>query len=182
LQSVSTNPTRPDLRVRAAVAKSCQAFRAKIFCLSKILIFRILSAIPPRLRGCEPTENYSKSIGEARPMVGNIIRMLARAPKSRAGFHFAATIGRRAETRRLCSGCMTRSTRLHVFVQHYQHPGQKQKHRGNKGMTPKHEGHPKDCNDESNQSHPAIFQVAFVHILQQEEDYRDEKILINRAL
>ena len=22
-------------------------------------------------------------------------------------------------------------------------------------MTPKHEGHPKDCNDESNQCHPA---------------------------
>jgi hypothetical protein len=53
-----------------------------------------------------------------------------------------------------CLG-MTRSTRLHVFVQHHQHPGQKQKHRGNNGMTPKREGHPKDCNDESNQCHPA---------------------------
>ncbi len=29
---------------------------------------------------------------------------------------------------------------------------------------------------------PAYFQVAFVHILQQEEDYRDEESLINRAL
>jgi hypothetical protein len=51
---------------------------------------------------------------------------------------------------------VTRSTRLHVFVQHHQHPGHKQKHRGNNGMPPKHEGHPKDCNDESNQCHPAI--------------------------
>ena len=48
-------------------------------------------------RGCEPTEKYSKSIGEARLMVGNIIRMLARAPKSRAGCHFAAAIGLRAK-------------------------------------------------------------------------------------
>src|SRR6185369_15343714 len=59
------------------------------------------------------------------------------------------------QARRLCSDCITRSTRLHVFVQHHQHPGQKKKHRGNNGMTPKHEGHPKDCNDESNQCHPA---------------------------
>ena len=44
-------------------------------------------------------------------------------------------------------------TRPHVFVQHHQHPGQKQKHHGNNGMPPKHEGHPKDCNDESNQCH-----------------------------
>ncbi len=29
---------------------------------------------------------------------------------------------------------------------------------------------------------PGCFQVAFVHILQQEEDYRDEESLINRAL
>jgi hypothetical protein len=55
---------------------------------------------------------------------------------------------------------MTRSTRPHVFVQHH-HPGQKQKHHGNNGMTPKHEGHPKDCNDEANQCHPAISKAAF---------------------
>ena len=30
-------------------------------------------------------------------MVGNIIRMLARAPKSRAGCYFAAAIGLRAQ-------------------------------------------------------------------------------------
>jgi hypothetical protein len=77
---------------------------------------------------------------------------------------------------------MTRSTRLHVFVQHHQHPGQKQKHRGNNGMPPKHEGHPKGCNDESTQCHPATSKVAFVNTLQQEEDYRDEESLINRAL
>ena len=34
-------------------------------------------------------ERYSKSIGEARLMVGNAIRMMCRAPKSRAGCHFA---------------------------------------------------------------------------------------------
>ena len=100
-------------------------------------------------------ERYSKSIGEARLMIGNAIRMMARAPKSRAGCHFAAAIRTARQARRLCSDCMTRSTRLHVFVQHQQHPGQKQKHRGNNGMPPKHEGHPKDCNDESNQCHPA---------------------------
>src|SRR5258708_24629828 len=37
-------------------------------------------------------ERYSKSIGEARLMVGNCIRMMTRAPKSRAGCHFAAAI------------------------------------------------------------------------------------------
>ena len=42
-------------------------------------------------------ERYSKSIGEARLMVGNAIRMMARAPKSRAGCHFAAAIGLRAQ-------------------------------------------------------------------------------------
>ena len=42
-------------------------------------------------------EKYLKSISEARLMVGNIIRMLARAPKSRAGCHFAAAIGLRAK-------------------------------------------------------------------------------------
>ena len=62
-----------------------------------------------------------------------------------------------------CRGelAMTRSTRPHVFVQHHQHPGQKQKHHANNGMAPQHEGHPKDCNDESNQCHPAISKAAF---------------------
>jgi replication-associated recombination protein RarA len=41
-------------------------------------------------------ERYSKSIGEARLMVGNAIRMMARAPKSRAGCHFGAAIGLRS--------------------------------------------------------------------------------------
>ena len=41
-------------------------------------------------------ERYGKSIGEARLMVGNCIRMMARAPKSRAGCHFAAAIGLRS--------------------------------------------------------------------------------------
>ena len=41
-------------------------------------------------------ERYSKSIGEARLMVGNCIRMMARAPKSRAGCHIAAAIGLRS--------------------------------------------------------------------------------------
>jgi hypothetical protein len=38
-------------------------------------------------------ERYSRSIGEARLMVGDAIRMMARAPKSRASCHFAAAIG-----------------------------------------------------------------------------------------
>jgi len=41
-------------------------------------------------------ERYSKSIGEARLMVGNCIRIMCRAPKSRAGCHFAAAIGLRS--------------------------------------------------------------------------------------
>ena len=41
-------------------------------------------------------DRYSKSIGEARLMVGNCIRMMARAPKSRAGCHIAAAIGLRS--------------------------------------------------------------------------------------
>jgi replication-associated recombination protein RarA len=41
-------------------------------------------------------ERYSKSIGEARLMIGSAIRMMARAPKSRAGCHFAAVIGLRS--------------------------------------------------------------------------------------
>ena len=41
-------------------------------------------------------ERYSKSIGEARLMVGNCIRMMCRSPKSRAGCHFAAAIGLRS--------------------------------------------------------------------------------------
>jgi replication-associated recombination protein RarA len=41
-------------------------------------------------------ERYSKSIGEARLMIGNAIRMMCRSPKSRAGCHFAAAIGLRS--------------------------------------------------------------------------------------
>ncbi len=59
-----------------------------------------------------------------------------------------------AETRQKLAA-ITRSTRPHIFVQHHQHPREKQKQRGNNRMTPKHEGHPKDCNDECNQCHPA---------------------------
>jgi hypothetical protein len=48
-------------------------------------------------------DRYSKSIGEARLMVGNVIRMMARAPKSRAGCHFAAAIGAAVDAGRLRS-------------------------------------------------------------------------------
>src|SRR6267378_4307116 len=41
-------------------------------------------------------ERYSKSIGEARLMIGNAIRIMCRSPKSRAGCHFAAAIGLRS--------------------------------------------------------------------------------------
>ena len=41
-------------------------------------------------------ERYGKSIGEARLMIGNAIRMMCRSPKSRAGCHFAAAIGLRS--------------------------------------------------------------------------------------
>jgi replication-associated recombination protein RarA len=41
-------------------------------------------------------ERYAKSIGEARLMVGNAIRIMCRSPKSRAGCHFAAAIGLRS--------------------------------------------------------------------------------------
>jgi replication-associated recombination protein RarA len=41
-------------------------------------------------------ERYSSKIGEARLMIGNAIRMVAHAPKSRAGCHFAAAIGLRS--------------------------------------------------------------------------------------
>jgi replication-associated recombination protein RarA len=41
-------------------------------------------------------DRYSKSIGEARLMVGNAIRLMARSPKSRAGCHFGAAIGLRS--------------------------------------------------------------------------------------
>jgi replication-associated recombination protein RarA len=41
-------------------------------------------------------ERYSKSIGEARLMIGNCIRMMCRSPKSRAGCHFGAAIGLRS--------------------------------------------------------------------------------------
>jgi len=42
-------------------------------------------------------ERYSKSIGEARLMIGNCIRLMCRAPKSRAGCHFGAAIGMRSQ-------------------------------------------------------------------------------------
>jgi replication-associated recombination protein RarA len=41
-------------------------------------------------------ERYSSKPGEARLMIGNAIRMMARAPKSRAGCHFGAAIGLRS--------------------------------------------------------------------------------------
>ena len=41
-------------------------------------------------------ERYSKSIGEARLMVGNAIRMMCRSSKPRAGCHFGAAIGLRS--------------------------------------------------------------------------------------
>jgi replication-associated recombination protein RarA len=41
-------------------------------------------------------DRYSKSIGEARLMVGNAIRIMCRSPKSRAGCHFGAAIGLRS--------------------------------------------------------------------------------------
>ncbi|TFV44793.1 hypothetical protein [Bradyrhizobium niftali] len=41
-------------------------------------------------------ERYSSKIGEARLMVGNCTRIMCRAPKSRAGCHFAAAIGLRS--------------------------------------------------------------------------------------
>jgi replication-associated recombination protein RarA len=41
-------------------------------------------------------ERYSKSVGEARLMIGSAIRMMARAPKSRAACHFGAALGLRS--------------------------------------------------------------------------------------
>ena len=41
-------------------------------------------------------ERYSSKLREARLMIGSAIRMMARAPKSRAGCHFAAAIGLRS--------------------------------------------------------------------------------------
>ena len=41
-------------------------------------------------------DRYSKSIGEARLMIGNCIRIMCRSPKSRAGCHFAAATGLRS--------------------------------------------------------------------------------------
>jgi replication-associated recombination protein RarA len=38
-----------------------------------------------------------KKIGEARLMIGNCIRLMCRAPKSRGGCHFAAAIGLRSQ-------------------------------------------------------------------------------------
>jgi replication-associated recombination protein RarA len=42
-------------------------------------------------------DRYSKSIGEARLMIGNCIRLMCRSPKSRAGCHFAAAVGLRSQ-------------------------------------------------------------------------------------
>jgi hypothetical protein len=44
-------------------------------------------------------ERYSSKIGEARLMVGNAIRIMCRAPQSRAGCHFAAAIGLRSQSK-----------------------------------------------------------------------------------
>ena len=41
-------------------------------------------------------ERYTSRIGETRLMIGSAIRIMARAPKSRAGCHFAAAIGLRS--------------------------------------------------------------------------------------
>jgi len=41
-------------------------------------------------------DRYTSKIGEARLMVGNCIKIMCRAPKSRAGCHFAAAIGLRS--------------------------------------------------------------------------------------
>lgn len=41
-------------------------------------------------------ERYSSKPGEVRLMIGNAIRMMCRAPKSRAGCHFATAIGLRS--------------------------------------------------------------------------------------
>ena len=46
--------------------------------------------------GAVEKKRYSKSIGEARLMVGNAHPIMCRAPKSRAGCHFAAAIGLRS--------------------------------------------------------------------------------------
>lgn len=40
-------------------------------------------------------DRYADKLGEARLMIGNCIRMMCAAPKSRAGVHFAAAIGLR---------------------------------------------------------------------------------------
>jgi replication-associated recombination protein RarA len=42
-------------------------------------------------------ERYSSKIGEARLMIGNCIRLMCRAPKSRAGCHFAAAVGLKSQ-------------------------------------------------------------------------------------
>jgi hypothetical protein len=44
----------------------------------------------------DPMAGLPPRFGEARLMVGNAIRMMARAPKYRAGCHFAAAIGLRS--------------------------------------------------------------------------------------
>jgi replication-associated recombination protein RarA len=45
----------------------------------------------------QSSERYTSKIGEARLIIGNCIRIMARAPKSRAGCHFAAAIGLRSQ-------------------------------------------------------------------------------------
>jgi replication-associated recombination protein RarA len=41
-------------------------------------------------------ERYASKLGEARLMIGNAIRLLCHAPKSRKGCHFAAAVGLRS--------------------------------------------------------------------------------------
>jgi replication-associated recombination protein RarA len=60
-------------------------------------------------------ERYSKSIGEARLMVGNAIRMMARAPKSRAGCHFAAAIGLRSLLENFAPGIPDYALDMHTM-------------------------------------------------------------------
>ena len=49
-----------------------------------------------RIAVAQSRERYEQELGEARLMVGNAIRLMCRAPKSRAGCHFGAAIGLRS--------------------------------------------------------------------------------------
>jgi hypothetical protein len=60
-------------------------------CRERVEVFPFVAASLAASRA-----RYSKRIGEARLMVGNATRMMARAPKSRAGCHFGAAIGLRS--------------------------------------------------------------------------------------